>query len=166
MSGAENRSIPPRSASSVDSNWFIAGIVISEPSIGQIKAIIPSCNVYSDIRIEDFISFDARADATRPAPATFTTKTSDAKLKQSEGDSLTGKEDAQKASEAVITSHHQSRRRTIVKSLFDFDLHDLAVMVGAGSFIGSVASVCWGFISSSPMPPSLSLILADRKSVV
>lgn len=56
--------------------------------------------------------------------------------------------------------HYQRQRRITVKNLLDFDLHDLAVMVGTGSFVGSVASVSWGLISSNPLPSSLSLILA------
>ena len=52
------------------------------------------------------------------------------------------------------------QRRSAVKSLLDFDLHDLAVMVGTGSFVSAAAATFWQLTLSSPMPTPISIALA------
>ncbi|MHC8293591.1 hypothetical protein [Pseudomonas sp. LB3P58] len=41
----------------------MTGVVLASPSTGQLKAIMPTLNVYSDIRIEDVISFGTTESA-------------------------------------------------------------------------------------------------------
>ncbi|MBA1249883.1 hypothetical protein [Pseudomonas luteola] len=51
-----------------------------------------------------------------------------------------------------------SSRRITMKEFIDLDLHDVAVMVGLGSFAGSASGIAWSLCSSAPMPSSVAIL--------
>lgn len=53
-----------------------------------------------------------------------------------------------------------SRRIIDMRRYLNLDLHDIAVMVGLGTFAGSAASVAWGFAFSSPTPIAIAVPVA------
>jgi hypothetical protein len=55
----------------------------------------------------------------------------------------------------VFVKAYSRRRIPIVKPLVDISLHDLAVMLGTGSFTGAVISVLWDAFSASPAPSQI-----------
>lgn len=59
-----------------------------------------------------------------------------------------------------VSGRTRSLRVTKVRKLFELNLHDIAVMVGMGSFVGSAANVAWGLIGSSAAPAVVIIPLA------
>lgn len=59
-----------------------------------------------------------------------------------------------------VYGHTYNRRVLDMSKLLSFDLHDVPVMLGSASFVGSVAGVFWSIAFSSPAPSSLIIVAA------
>lgn len=55
------------SFSSSNGPWHVSGVVLASPGAGQIKAVMPALNVYSDIRIEDMKAFGSTQEPVLPS---------------------------------------------------------------------------------------------------
>jgi hypothetical protein len=59
-----------------------------------------------------------------------------------------------------VSGRTRSLRVAKMRKLIELDLHDIAVMVGMGSFVGSAANVAWGLFSYSAAPAVVIIPLA------
>lgn len=53
-----------------------------------------------------------------------------------------------------VVTHAATERKMMTKALLKYDLNDLAIMIGTGSFVGSTAGVLWSSVFSTPASPS------------
>lgn len=59
--------LKPKPISS-EGSWIVTGVVMAEPSTGQLTAVMPSLNVYSKIRVEDVAPIASWGSTTQAMP--------------------------------------------------------------------------------------------------
>ena len=136
--------------------WMMTGVVIASPSTGQIKALMPVLNSYSDIRFEHIRMLDANTLETNaleiprshgseaPDSDSSTSECSDAKLVMQKG----------KAAWKLSTW------RSIMRNCMSIDMKHLSTMVGLASLLGAATNMLFSFATGSPAPQTLLIVVS------
>ena len=131
--------------------WMMTGFVIASPSTGQIKALMPILNSYSDIRIEQIRVLDA--DTLTTNDPTFVDETLPT---ASIGECLPSEKfDAMLHVNKRQAAWKLSTWRSIMRHSMTIDMRHLSVMVGLASLLGAATNMLFSFATGSPAPQVL-----------
>ncbi|VVO92974.1 hypothetical protein PS732_02455 [Pseudomonas fluorescens] len=150
MSETKNYTNPHQTQNTAE--WMTAGVVIASPSSGQIKALMPMFNSYSDIRIEQIFQIDE--DTLGPGPSKTPERTKAIEVSFS---SLSDNELSEHHLSAIL--HEQDRTpaqksiwRSMMKHATSVDMRDLSIMVGLASLLGALTNMLYSFSTGSAAP--------------
>lgn len=138
------------------SGWMMTGVVIASPSTGQIKALMPVLNSYSDIRFEHIQMLDANTLNTNAPefadPIENVEPDSDC--------SATDHSDAKLAVQKLKTEWRLSTWRSIMRHSMSIDMRHLSIMVGLASLLGAATNMLFSFATGSPAPQLLVIAVS------
>jgi predicted transcriptional regulator len=138
------------SPESQNTEWMMTGVVIASPSTGQIKAVMPILNSYSDIAIEQIRPIDADT-LSASVVADFESDSNEANVKQCTTENL----DAMLNTQQRKTASTVSKWRLMMKNCISLDARHLSIMVGLASLLGAATNMIFSFTAGSQAPQSL-----------
>jgi len=141
------KSPPPQNTN----EWMLTGVVLASPSTGQIKAVMPIFNSYSDIRIENIMPIDS--DTLSAEEDVFASGNSKSDVADGIGtEAILG---AKLSMQEGISASQTTKWRAIMRKGAMLDMQHLSVMVGLASLSGAVTNIIFGVVSGVPAPQSL-----------
>lgn len=130
--------------------WLMTGVVLASPSTGQIKAIMPIFNSYSDIKIENILPIDVSSlDLEEPVHSSADSERSPDILVSGEVDP-----DAKLHANGKLSTW-----RAIMRLGTALDMQHLSVMVGLASLTGALANIGFSAIAGAPAPQSFVIVV-------
>lgn len=142
---------------SASSSLIVPGFVVAHPVSGQMKAVLPSIGVYSDITFDSLMPIPGHFDRSLAVPVIGTEQMTDTVI-------VTGPQPGEQDNLGV---HHTSispspnaqAKGGIMRRILDFDARDLAVMIGTASIAGSLTNMTFDLLSGSQAPALLGLAM-------